>query len=89
VRLDALPPSARRVAPCAEGLADRLSERRNCWKHRLDPVGRAAGQPVAVDDNRAIGRRAGRQWQAFAGHDDLTHIVLGRGHRRQRQRDQR
>jgi hypothetical protein len=31
-RLDALPPSARRVAPCEVGLADRASERRKSWK---------------------------------------------------------
>ena len=30
-RLVALPPSARNVAPCAEALAERLSDRRNCW----------------------------------------------------------
>ena len=31
-RLEALPPSARRVAPWLVGLAVRASERRNCWK---------------------------------------------------------
>ena len=31
-RLEALPPSARKVAPWLVGLAERASERRNCWK---------------------------------------------------------
>ena len=31
LRLVALPPSARNVTPCAEGLDERLSDRRNCW----------------------------------------------------------
>ncbi|QYU71256.1 hypothetical protein J4558_08505 [Leptolyngbya sp. 15MV] len=36
-RLLALPPSARRVTPCALGLAERLSERRNCWNPATAP----------------------------------------------------
>ena len=32
VRDEALPPRLRSVMPCALGLAERLSERRNCWK---------------------------------------------------------
>ena len=53
VRLAAFPPSARSVAPCAEGLAERLSERRNCWK----PAASASTSSMRPDGARVISSR--------------------------------
>ena len=56
-RLEALPPSERSVTPWAEGLEERLSERRNCWKPatdestssiRPDALARIASRSISV-----------------------------------------
>ena len=41
----ALPPKARSVTPCAEGLAERLSDRRNCW----NPATEASASSIRPD----------------------------------------
>ncbi len=48
LRLVALPPSARKVTPCADGLAERLSDRRNCWKPAT-PDSASSIRPEAAD----------------------------------------
>ena len=46
------PPSARSVTPCAEGLALRLSERRNCW-NPATLLSASSIRPEALDDSRS------------------------------------